>query len=67
MNDVAVSTAITISGITSVYFSHADRSAYGASGGSFTATAAAGNAVCLVARDTTHWVVNSYNGTWTAN
>src|SRR5208337_2504376 len=55
-NDVGVSTAITISGQTGVFFSKTDMSAYGNTGGTFTATAAAGNGVCMVARDTTHWI-----------
>ena len=66
-NDVGVSTAITISGHTGVFFSQTDLSAYGTTGGTFTATAAAGNKVCMVARDTTHWIPLSYAGTWTAN
>jgi hypothetical protein len=66
-NDVGVSTGITISGITSTYFSTTSRSAYGAAAGSFVGTAAAGLGVCFVARDTTHWVVTNSSGTWTAN
>ena len=66
-NDVGVSTAITISGVSGVYFSNTALSAYGTLAGSFTATAAAGNKVCMVARDTTHWHVLGYVGTWTAN
>jgi hypothetical protein len=66
-NDVGVGTAITISGQTGVYFSNVATSAYGAVSGSFTATAAGGNKVCMVARDTTHWIVLSYTGVWTAN
>ena len=65
MNDVGVSTGITVAGITNIYFSKTDRSAYGSASAAFTGTAGAGLAVCLVARDTTHWVVNSFNGTWT--
>jgi hypothetical protein len=66
-NDVGVATAITITGVTNVYFSNVALSAYGTISGSFTATAAAGNSVCMVARDTTHWHVKSYTGVWTAN
>jgi hypothetical protein len=66
-NDVGVATAITITGVTNVYFSNVALSAYGTISGSFTATAVAGNSVCMVARDTTHWHVKSYTGVWTAN
>jgi hypothetical protein len=66
-NDVGVSSAITISGVSGVYFSNVAMTGYGAMSGTFTATAAAGNKVCMVARDTTHWHVLSTVGTWTAN
>lgn len=66
-NGVGVSTAITLSAISGVQYSKTDRNAYGTANTAATATAAAGNAVCMVAPDTTHWDVLSSTGTWTMN
>lgn len=68
-NDTAVTTAITLSALgSSARYEYTDGSAYGTAGtGTLVATAAAGNKVCLVGRDSTHYHVYSYAGTWTAN
>lgn len=68
-NDTAVSTAITLSALgSSARYEQTDGSAYGTAGtGTMVASAAAGNKVCLVGRDTTHYQVYSYAGTWTVN
>jgi len=68
-NDTNVSTAITLSAIgTSAMYENTARTAYGTAGtGTFTATAALGNSVCLVGRDATHYQTVSFVGTWTAN
>lgn len=68
-NDVAVSTAITFAAIgSSASYGKTDQSAYGTAGtGTLVATAAAGNKMCLLGKDATHYNVASFNGTWTAN
>jgi hypothetical protein len=66
-NGVGVSTAITLSAIASVYYGKPDMSAYGTVNTSATASAAAGNKICMVAPDTTHWDVLSSTGAWTMN
>ena len=69
MNDDNVSTAITLSALgSSARYENTARTAYGTAGtGTFTATAAAGNMVCIVGRDSTHYLPTNYVGTWTAN
>jgi hypothetical protein len=66
-NDANVSTAITLAGITNVYYENIAHTGYGASGGTMTATAAAGNQICISSRDATHYHVWGSNGAWTAN
>jgi collagen type VII alpha len=68
-NDTGVSTAITLSALgSSAMYENTAGSAYGTAGtGTLVATAAAGNKVCLVGRDATHYQVYSFTGTWTAN
>lgn len=69
-NDTAVATAITLSALgSSARYEFADHSAYGTAGtGTFVASAAAGNSVCLIGRDATHYQVwGTPIGTWTAN
>ena len=69
MNDDNVSTAITLSALgSSARYENTARTSYGTAGtGTFTATAAAGNMVCIVGRDSTHYLTTNYIGTWTAN
>jgi hypothetical protein len=69
MNDDNVSTAITLSALgSSARYENTARTAYGTAGtGTLAATAAAGNMVCIVGRDSTHYLTTNYVGTWTAN
>jgi hypothetical protein len=69
LNDDNIATAITLSALGSgAYYESAARTGYGTAGtGTFTATAAAGNMVCIVGRDSTHYLTTTYVGTWTAN
>ena len=66
-NGVGVSTAITLAAISGVQYGKTDMSAYGTISTAATATAAAGNKICMVAPDTTHWDAVSFVGTWTMN
>ena len=66
-NAVGASTAMTFTGISTMYYSKPDRSAYGTVAGSFTVTAAAGNQVCMRSADTTHWDITNITGAGTAN
>ena len=68
-NDVAVSTVITMAAIgSSARYGKTDQSAYGTAGtGTFISGGAAGDKICLLGRDSTHYVTASFNGTWTAN
>jgi hypothetical protein len=65
-NKAGVSTAITISNPGSgTLFAKTDGSGYGtATTGTLAATAAAGNRVCIVGGDATHYEIGSSNGTW---
>lgn len=68
-NNVAVSTAITMAALgSSARYGNTAQSAYGTAGtGTFTATAAAANKVCFIGVDATHYNVQAFVGTWTAN
>jgi hypothetical protein len=69
LNDDDVATAITLTALGSgAMYENSGRTGYGTPGtGTFTATAAAGNKVCIVGRDSAHYLTVSYSGTWTAN
>jgi hypothetical protein len=69
MNDMGVSTAITFGAIgSSVMYPKGDGSGWGTAGtGTFTMTAAAGNKVCFVSKDATHYNLASITGTGTAS
>lgn len=69
LNDDNVATAITLSALgSSAMYESTARTSYGTAGtGTFTATAAAGNKLCIVGRDATHYLTLSFTGTWTAN
>lgn len=64
-----VSTAITLAALgSSAMYENTAGTAYGTAGtGTLVSTAAAGNKVCLVGLDATHYLVMSYIGSWTAN
>lgn len=69
VNDDNVATAITLAALgSSAMYENTARTAYGtAATGTLVATAAAANKICLIARDSTHYLTLSSNGTWTAN
>lgn len=69
LNDVGVSTVITLAAIgSSARYGKTDQSAYGTAGtGTFVSGGAAGDKVCLLGKDSTHYNTASFNGTWTAN
>ena len=68
-NDATVSTVITMGGNTGVYYQKAvapgTANGYGSSGGHMTSGGAVGDLVCIVGRDTTHYLVPSFGGAWT--
>lgn len=68
-NDVGVSTVITFAAIgSSSLYGKTDQSAYGTAGtGTLASGGAAGDKMCLLGKDATHYNVASFNGTWTAN
>jgi hypothetical protein len=68
LNLPGVSTAITLSAATNRYYGKPDQSGYGTqTTGTLACTAAAGNKLCVISVDATHYMVASYNGTCTAN
>lgn len=69
LNGDNVATAITLSALGSgAMYESTARTSYGTAGtGTFTATAAAANKVCLLGLDSTHYLTLSFAGTWTAN
>jgi len=68
-NDVGVSTVITLAAIgSSARYGKTDQSAYGTAGtGTFVSGGAAGDSICLLGKDATHYNTASSGGTWTAN
>ena len=68
-NDMGVSTAITFGAIGSgVMYPKGDGTGWGTAGtGTFTMPAAAGNKVCFVSKDATHYNLESITGSGTAN
>ena len=64
-----ISTVITFAAIgSSSMYENTASTAYGTAGtGTFVSGGAVGDKVCLVGKDTTHYDVFSFNGTWTAN
>ena len=68
LNDDNVSTVITLSAIgSSARYENTARTAYGTAGtGTFVSGGAVGDAVCLLGRDSTHYLTVSYSGFWTA-
>jgi hypothetical protein len=68
LNDDNVSSIITLAALGgSGQYENTARTAYGTAGsGTLTSGGAVGDRICIVARDTTHYLSVSYNGTWTA-
>jgi hypothetical protein len=69
MNDDNVATVITLAALgSSSRYEATARTSYGTAGtGTFVSGGAAGDKVCLLGRDSTHYLTVSFNGTWTAN
>lgn len=69
MNDDNVSTKITLSNPgTGVQYENTARTAYGtATSGTLVSGGAAGDKICIVGRDATHYLSVSYVGTWVAS
>jgi hypothetical protein len=64
-----ISTVITLAAVgSSVQYENTASTAFGTAGtGTLVSAGAVGDKVCIVGRDSTHYLVFSYNGTWTAN
>ncbi len=69
MNDDNVATVITLAALgSSARYEATARTSYGTAGtGTFVSGGAAADKVCLLGRDSTHYLTVSFNGTWTAN
>lgn len=69
MNDDNIATVITFAAIgSSARYENTARTAYGTAGtGTLVSGGAAGDKVCLLGRDSTHYLTASFNGTWVAN
>ena len=69
MNDDNISSVITLAALGSgARYESTARTSYGTAGtGTFTSGGAAGDKVCIVGRDATHYLTTTYTGTWTAN
>jgi hypothetical protein len=69
LNDDNVSTAITLSALgSSAQYENSARTAYGTAGtGTLVLSAAPANMVCIVGRDSTHYLTTNYVGTVTVN
>jgi hypothetical protein len=70
-NNAGISTVITLNALgSSAMYPKADDSGYGTAGtGTMVSTAAAGNKVCLIGRDATHYELGAVNASanWTVN
>lgn len=65
-NDDAITTVITIAAISGVQFEKTTFAGYGTvTTGTMTSGGAAGDKICLVGRDSTHYLVGTFVGTWT--
>lgn len=69
MNDDNVATVITMAAIgSSARYEATARTSYGTAGtGTLVSAGAAADKVCLLGRDSTHYLTVSYNGSWTVN
>jgi hypothetical protein len=73
LNDDNVATVITLAALgSSAMYEKTNRggspNGYGTAGtGTFVSGGAVGDKVCIVGRDSTHYLTLSFNGTWTAN
>jgi hypothetical protein len=69
LNDDNVSTSITLSALgSSARYENSARTAYGTAGtGTLVVSAAAADMVCIVGRDSTHYLTTNFSGTVTVN
>ncbi len=69
LNDDNVATVITMSAIgSSARYENTARTAYGTAGtGTFVSGGAVKDMVCILGRDSTHYLTTNFVGTWTAN
>lgn len=69
MNGDNVSTVITFAALgSSAMYENTARTAYGTAGtGTLVSSGAAGDKVCLLGLDSTHYLTTTYTGSWTAN
>jgi hypothetical protein len=69
MNDDNVSSIITLGAIgSSAYYEKTARTGYGTAGtGTLTSAGAVGDMICIVGRDSTHYLSPTYVGTWTTS
>ena len=63
-NDNNVATVITFAAITSVQFENTNFTSYKTANTSIVSGGAAGDKLCVMGRDATHYLVMSFNGTW---
>ena len=63
-NDNNVATVITFAAITSVQFKNTNFTSYKTANTSIVSGGAAGDKLCVMGRDATHYLVMSFNGTW---
>lgn len=68
-NDDNIATIITLSAIgSSARYENTARTAYGTAGtGTMVSAGAIGDQICIIGRDTTHYLTLNSRGTWTAN
>ena len=64
LNDDNVSTVITFAAISGVQFENTARTSYKTANTSIVSGGAAGDKLCVLGRDSTHYLVASYVGTW---
>lgn len=69
INDDNVATVITLSALgSSARYENTARTAYGTAGtGTLVSGGAVKDSICIVGRDSTHYVTTNFVGTWTAN
>jgi hypothetical protein len=60
-----VATVITLAAVASVLYEKTTFAGYGTANTAATSSGAAGDKVCLVGKDSTHYDVFAFNGTWT--
>jgi len=67
-DDAGVTAAITLAGVTSVYYGKPDHSGWAATAGhTLTSTAGTWSKACIIGVDATHYLVVGTEGAWTAN